>query len=108
MVYRSQDDDDVHIAAEIKKTRKELDQLISYMTNFDSALVYDYKSMSASEKNAHKKWVGLNDCRAPFFWAVGPANENRLFELEYFSSGNIRFTSCNHEQLAYQSTKLFK
>ncbi len=105
VVYESIDSDSTFIAGEIKKTTKELDQLISNLIGFDNKNIYDYKILSSSKINAHKKWLGLLECRAPYFWAVGPGNDSRLYKITYSSDGNINFEACSTDLLVFKFDK---
>jgi hypothetical protein len=81
--------DKEYIAGEVKKTVKELDQLVSFMRLSCSEGDVDVTAVSGARRNAHKKWVGLRDCRAPMFWAVGPRGISRLYTVTYLKDGPV-------------------
>jgi hypothetical protein len=104
MAYKPPDLKNEHIAGEVKKSSKELDELLNNLQIFRAEDSLDYRTASRVEKNAHKKWLGLHRCHAPFFWAVGPGGDSRLFEVSYSSDGNIVLNRTTHDQLHFAAT----
>jgi len=88
-VVRPESGDSEYIAGEAKKTTREIDQLVSYMRLSCVEGDIDCSAVSQSRRNAHKKWIGLRQSRAPIFWAVGPGNNSRLFTVTYSSEGPV-------------------
>ena len=89
-----------HIAGEVKKTSKELDDMLAKM-EMSCAEMNTCNGSSRERKNAHNKWLGLCRCRAPLFWAVGPNGDSRLFEVSYSSSGATGLTRVPEERLRF-------
>lgn len=81
--------DNEYIAAEVKKTAKELDQLVTFMRLSCTEGDADITGIPKSRRNAHKKWIGLRDCRAPIFWAVGPGGISHVYRVTYSADGPI-------------------
>lgn len=90
-----------YIAGEVKKTSKELDQLLAEMeiSCINGTLGYE---PSPKRINAHKKWLGLCRCRAPIFWAVGPNGDSRVFKVTYTSRGPSALTRTTEDSLSFR------
>ena len=101
MAFKPQDLKNEYIAGEVKKSSRELDELLINLHKFRVEDSLDYSTASPVEKNAHKKWLGLHRCHAPLFWAVGPGGESRLFEVSYSSEGNILLSETTDDQLHF-------
>lgn len=101
MAFKPQDLKNEHIAGEVKKSSRELDELLINLHKFCVEDSLDYSTASSAEKNAHKKWLGLHRCHAPLFWAVGPDGDSRLFEVSYSSEGNIVLSRTTDDQLHF-------
>ena len=106
VAYVSKETDHLYIAGEVKKTTKEIDDLLSHLFHFDASLNYDYSQMNHRVINSHKKWLSLNQSKAPYFWAIGPGNDTRLFQVSYKLNGNIDFKSCSLDFLSFNSSGL--
>jgi len=103
MVFKLQDLHNEYIAGEVKKTSKELDELLINMQLSCVEGTLDYCSASQARKNAHNKWLGLQRCRAPLFWALGPGGDSRLYEVSYSYAGNIAMSRTDDTQLYFQT-----
>ena len=101
VAYSSIESDDFYIAGEVKKTSKELHDLIHNLFNFDVATHYDYLKMDRKLVNSHKKWLSLKQSRAPYFWAIGPGDETNMFKVKYLQDGNIEFESTSLDEVRY-------
>lgn len=77
------------IAGEVKKSRREVDQLLEMMVEYGGK---PDASALAGEKgrNAYKKVEGLRARRAPVFWALGPAGYNRTFSVLFEDDGTLQ------------------
>jgi hypothetical protein len=95
---RPEKNDIEYLAAEVKKSEKELDAMITIM-----ALYCDGKGSIASippaHLNAYKKCLGLLRCRAPLFWAVGPGKRTRIFKVSYSDDCIVSFVETGEHQL---------
>ena len=77
-----------HIAGEVKKSVKEVEQLVELMLHF--ARTPDAEVPSAGKpRNAHKKVAALRARQAPIFWAVGPDMFSRIFQVVYHPDGSL-------------------
>ena len=74
-----------YIACEVKKTTKEMDNLLITMRKF--AILPVDGNVSDREKNAYRKVMALRNRQAPFFWAVGPGGNSIAFKLAYSDEG---------------------
>lgn len=101
IAFRPSDSRNEYIAGEVKKTSKELDQLLSEMERScaDGTLGCN---LSPKRINAHNKWLGLCRCHAPIFWAVGPNGDSRVFRVEYSPSGASAMTRTAENSLFFR------
>lgn len=105
IVFKPIDTVNEFIAGEVKKTSKEVDKLITQMTEIGSDGSLQNKVVSESRKNAHRKCLGLLRCKAPYFWAIGPDNDNRLFKVDY-PDNRITFEQTSIEPLYWDNSWL--
>lgn len=105
IAFRSHDLKNEYIAGEVKKTSKELDELLINMQLSCVEGRLDYSSASNARKNAHNKWLGLQRCHAPLFWALGPGGDSRLFEVSYSAEGNISMNRTTDNYLYFSAAK---
>ncbi|MDR6710208.1 hypothetical protein J2X73_004613 [Novosphingobium sp. 1748] len=89
------------IAGEVKKTRKEIDDLIFYMKQY-SAEPGAIDSMSGKIRNGYKKVVSLRKLRAPVLWLVGPDQYEHVFEVAYSRDGMMEFIPTLPLALAFK------
>lgn len=89
------------LACEIKKTIREVDMLIDFMRTQGNEPFEVLSSMKGSERNAFKKVLALRETRASRFWALGPGGYGRVFDVEYGTVGEVRFTATDEHALAY-------
>lgn len=99
IAFKPNDLKNEYIAGEVKKSSKELDVLIHYMKDICSDGSLDNGSVPKEKRNAYKKCLGLRRCKAPFFWALGPDNDSRLFKVEYHADGSITFKIISDDNL---------
>lgn len=92
------------IAGEVKKTSKELKQLIDHLFILGSVGETDEGKISPLHKNAHRKLMGLLRCRAPLFWAIGPEDVGKLFEVDYTIAPRVSFNEVDIQRLTYPGT----
>jgi len=104
IAFKSHDLKNEYIAGEVKKSSKELDELLINMQLSCDEGSLDYSSASKARKNAHNKWLGLQRCRAPLFWALGPGGDSRLFDVSYSSEGNIALSRAADTRLYFSAT----
>lgn len=90
------------IAGEVKKTSKEVDKLINQMIEIGSDGSLQNNVVLESRKNAHRKCLGLLRCKAPYFWAIGPDNDSRLFKVLYQTDGIIKLDSIPTDNLYWE------
>lgn len=101
MAFMPQNLRNEHIAGEVKKSSKELDNLLLDMNKSCIEVDLDYSSASPKRINAHNKLLGLRRCRAPLFWALGPGGDSRLFEVSYSSEGDISLNRTSDDRLHF-------
>ncbi len=72
-----------HIAGEVKKTAREVTELIAHMRNFLDKGQVDAVGLQGKALNAYRKLASLAKRRAPIFWVVGPGGLNKAFAVNY-------------------------
>ena len=88
-----------YVACEVKKTERELEQLIALMRRFgESEPIGDLRK---EELNAFRKVKGLRSRRAPLFWAVGPGGINAVFRVIYSDGDLVTFEEAPLAELQY-------
>jgi hypothetical protein len=91
-----------HIACEVKKSTREVDELVRLMTQFGKS-PGEPRPIEPKENNAFQKVLGLRERKAPLFWAVGPERYCSVYRVLFGSDGQIEFESGSMEDLRYRS-----
>lgn len=98
--YRSSDLANEFVACEVKKTIRELDQMVELMQRFAAENTPPSSVGPGKELNAYRKLKGLEARRAQVFWAVGPNGANYVFRMKYSEDG-AAFEAADLTALAY-------
>ena len=80
MAFKPPDFMNEYVAAEVKKTGREIGRLVANLTKC-CAGEHDESCEKGMRMSAHRKWIALRARRAKLFWAVGPNADSRLFEV---------------------------
>lgn len=80
LVGYGENPDDEILACEVKKSVKEIDTLIELMR------AYSYENLieeppSGKERNAYKKVMGIRRTWPTIFWALGPNDYSKVYEI---------------------------
>lgn len=86
------------IAGEVKKTRREVENLLRYMRTLGESPDATEPS-SGPARNAFRKVSALRGELAPIFWAIGPEGYEQVFSVDYDQAPLIRFVSVDRESL---------
>jgi hypothetical protein len=97
------DSSKLFLAGEVKKTSKELDELLTKMTMLCAARQEITPPENAKLRNAYKKWVGLVKTHAHYFWAVGPGKVSHLFEVQHLPGGYIAMRPVDDAPLKFDA-----
>ncbi len=102
LTRRSRLDSSLRLAAEVKKSPREVDELLRQMHRFcrDTVAREPFK---AAEKNAFRKVQALRRDKPEFFWAIGPDRYESLFSINYLSEGVIEFTPVSQQALKFDT-----
>lgn len=100
VVYGSGNMTGERIAGEVKKSRSELDELMLQLVAYGQAGATTPFSDHPKSINTFRKWAALLKCRAPLFWAVGPDDYTRPFQIEYGNDGTAIFAEVGIEQVS--------
>lgn len=86
------------IAGEVKKTVREVDDLIELMTQYgrDPTLA---EPTGGKARNAWRKVAALRARAAPLFWAVGPDGYGRVFRVRRDDAGVVAFAAADEVAL---------
>lgn len=90
-----------YIAVEVKKTPREVDELLA---NLEKCCAREHDTLCdiGSRENAHRKWVALVARRPALFWAVGPSPCSKVFEVVSESNGGVRLHTVSTARLGYK------
>lgn len=100
-VFKSESSENEYIAGEVKKSKRELDELIRNLMEFGRLGMTKCDSDHPKRINSFKKWIRLQQCKAPLFWAVGPNDYTHLFSVNYGSDETAAFTEVSLSTLRY-------
>lgn len=89
------------IAGEVKKTKSEATRLVELMSDFGSDPDAE-EPKAGSRRNAFKKVAALRERRPPIFWAIGPDQFSKVYEVRYFSRGQIELEPTDESGLLYE------
>lgn len=98
-VYRSATDKNERIAGEVKTSKAEIDELVLHLRAYGNTGATEPLSTLPKHINSFKKWAALLRCRAPLFWAVGPGDYTRAFEVQYGLDGTAVFSDVDADLL---------
>jgi hypothetical protein len=103
--YKSESDPSMLIACEVKKSRKEIDALISHMQSFGlqpPLSSEQLEQLNKTEKNAYRKVKALRERNASTFWAVGPERYEKVFSVDYREEEVIEFEPISSQALMHK------
>jgi len=106
VAYRDNDLLNEFLACEVKKSPKELDELIELMTRFGTESLASTEGLRGKERNAHRKVKALRVRHAPYFWAVGPEKYTHLFRVAYGADDVVTFREVPLDDIAYNPTQI--
>tara|TARA_R110002096_G_scaffold34422_9_gene98321 strand:- start:375 stop:758 length:384 start_codon:yes stop_codon:yes gene_type:complete len=91
-----------HVAGEVKKARREVDDLVAYMAEYgaDPSAPEPDKSQQ-KRRNAFRKLAALRDRNAPVFWALGPDGYSKAFLPRYLDSGVVELNEAGSSALDF-------
>lgn len=105
--YLSIDSKIEFIACEVKKSVREMNQLVEHMIRFGTASSVDQLvAPKDKELNAFRKLRALRRRKPPLFLAVAPGGIGRAFSVQYPGDDIVRFQEIAVQQLAYDRTQL--
>jgi len=94
-VYRSATNKNERIAGEVKTSCAEIDELVLHLRAYGQTGASAPLSTQPKHINSFKKWTALLRCRAPLFWAVGPGDYTRVFDVQYGIDGTAVFSDVD-------------
>lgn len=97
--YKSECDQAILIACEVKKSRKEIDALIGDMRSFGRQPSLLGEHLKGAKRNAFMKVKALRDQTSRMFWAVGPARYEKVFSVQYLENGVVEFQADSTQAL---------
>ncbi len=90
-----------YIAGEVKPTAGQLRSMVKKMRGCCLEGAHSHCLDSAARRNAHRKWLGLARCHAPFFWAIGPAGQQEVFQVIYGENRPIELADTLESALGF-------
>lgn len=100
--FKSERATDEFIACEIKKSRKELDNLIAHMKILGKNPDIAGDQLSGPAKNAFKKIHALRVRKPAVFWAVGPDRYESVFRLHFDENNHVELVPTTVQSIAYR------
>ena len=97
------DGDQVVIAGEVKKSKREIDQLLAHFEEFSRSSPDPKLSTKDKRFNSAQKWRALLATQIPIFWAIGPDGYTQALQMEYGADGSARFHASSDEALLHKS-----
>jgi hypothetical protein len=88
------------IAGEVKKTAKEVQQLLDLMGTFGQHPTMTVPA-SGKARNAFKKVAALRARRCPIFWALGPDGLSEVRQVEYDADDTLRLVAGGESDLTF-------
>lgn len=89
-------------ACEVKRTRRELDDLLVLMRKHRATPADALDDYKAAERNALKKVIALRQSASQIFWALGPDNYGHVFAVERDALGEIDLTPTSESALFFE------
>lgn len=102
VAYPKEDAENEYIAAEIKKSAKEVEKLVEHITSLNGEGMVDVTG-NAVMRNSIKKYNGLVERGARVFWIVGPAKLSYIFKVEQLGDKRIALTPGEEGFLRHSS-----
>ena len=97
--YKSEGGSSLLVACEVKKSRKEIDALVSHMQSFGHHPTLSGEQLKGTKRNALKKVTALRNHKPEIFWAVGPDRYEKFFSIQYREGDVIEFEPISCESL---------
>lgn len=92
------------VVCEVKKTQKEITNLIKHMRHFSCLAPLKQEPKNSIEKNAYRKVVGIRASWPRAFWALGPGNFGSVFIIKRTKNTELfELTEVPNEVLAHPS-----
>lgn len=92
------------VAGEVKKSVKELEELIRWMQALRLPPEMLEPPSQPKAINAYKKVAALRARRAPVFWAVGPDGLSHVFKPTYGEQGEVNLVPARMVELRFSLT----
>jgi hypothetical protein len=99
---KSESNRSMFIACEVKKSRKEVDALISDMQSFGRQPSLSSEFLKGSKRNAFRKVKALRKHKPHIFWAVGPGRYEKVFSVQSSEDDVIEFDPISTQSLAWR------
>jgi hypothetical protein len=95
------DGDHVVIAGEVKKSKREIHQLLAHFEEFSRSTPDPQLSTEDKRFNSAQKWRALLANQIPIFWAIGPDGYTHALQMEYGADGSARCNASSNEALLH-------
>lgn len=104
--YESQDFEGEYLVCEVKKSQKEIDGLLNWMSYHLHTAEDKQLEMKGSEKNAFRKVLALRKSDCPIFWALGPSRYSKVFHVIRSQEREVRLEPADDTSLFAPNTSL--
>jgi hypothetical protein len=95
-------DGSVQLAGEAKKSPRELDHVLSVISECGSAGAHEHSPTESGVKNGHRKWEGLVSCRPKVFFTFGPDEDWSVYSVTYLEEGELHLEPGSRDLLRYR------
>lgn len=99
------DSQTMFVACEVKKTAKEIEDLLAFMWELGVNPAADEPRIGKA-LNAYKKVVGLRAHRPQLFWVLGPNCLSQVFHVEYGAIGRIELIPTSDSALRFPQNQV--
>ena len=90
------------LACEVKKSEKEIDDLLMLMNKYSNSPPLEEIPAKGKERNAYKKIIGIRRTWPSIFWALGPNNYEKSFAIERINEHEFKFNEAHNDILKYK------
>lgn len=98
--YGSNSEEEI-LVCEVKKSKAEVDTLLTLMKEY-SQLNLEVIPDSGKERNAYKKVIGIRATWPKFFWALGPAGYEYIYQIKRSGDYHFDLIECSTDALNYR------
>lgn len=93
------------LVCEVKKTEREVDNLLELMEMHASTSAEAESEFTGTERNALKKVLALRQSKCSLFWALGPNHYGQVFKVQRGDADSLRLHQTSELALSFLATE---